>query len=256
MARPSDPTRVQAPQAQDAQRSELHPLWSSYAGLILFAARVYQGDPVASSPDELRRLLEQDLQVARHRASAAGGVRSSDVDEAEFAVVVTLNEAMRMAGGALRSAWDSSPLRPQSQSRQVGLGGHDFYTALDRLEREGRTEAVWIFFLCLKAGFQGQAAPGDRQYEARLGRLAQRLSAGVSPDILFPPLTELSPGPSLAPARDPFGAQLLAAVAGALLLGLVVISWVAWSAGVLVSDLRAATPSGPPSAGPLGSEHE
>lgn len=240
MARYANPTQFQPPQAPDAQGSELHPLWSAYAGLTLFAARVYQGDPPTRPPDELRRLIEEELQAARSRAQQASGVRAADVDEAEFAVVVTLNEAMRMAGGALRSAWDSAPLQPRA--RPAALGGHEFYTALDRLDREGRTEAVWIYFLCLKAGFRGQAAPGDRPYEARLGRLAQRLSAGTTPDILFPPLAEQPLRPPAPPARSPLRPQLAAAIAGAALLGLVVVGWVAWSARVLASDLRSATP--------------
>lgn len=242
MARMADPTRVQAPQAHDAHGSELHPLWSAYAGLILFAARVYQGDPLARSPEDLRRLLQEELDGARQRLRSAAQVNSADIDEAEFAIVVTLNEAMRMAGGAVRSAWDTSPLQPRS--RQAALGGHDFYTALDRLEREGRTEPVWIFFLCLKAGFQGQSAPGDRQYEARLGRLAQRLAAGTTPDILFPPVVEPPHRPPPPPIHAPFRQQLAAAIVGAVLLGLVVVGWVAWSAGVLASDLRDATPAG------------
>lgn len=241
MARVADPTRVQAPQAHDVHGSELHPLWSAYSGLILFASRVYQGDPLGRSAEELRRLLQEELDAARQRLRGAAQVTSADVDEAEFAVVVTLNEALRMAGGALRSAMDTSPLQPRS--RQAALGGHDFYTALDRLEREGRAEAAWIFFLCLKAGFQGQSAPGDRQYEARLGRLAQRLSAGTTPEILFPPIVESPKRPPPPTIRAPYRQQLVAAIVGAMLLGLVVVGWVAWSAGVLASDLRGATPA-------------
>lgn len=241
MARMADPTRIQSPaQAREPAGSELHPLWSAYGGLILFAARVYQGDPVARTPDELRRLLEEELQTARRRARESGGAAAGDVDEAEFAVVVTLNEAMRMAGGALRSAWDSSPLRPQS--RQGALAGNEFYAALDRLEREGRTEATWIYFLCLKAGFQGQAAPGDRQHDARLGRLAQRLSAGTSPDILFPPMLDQPQRSPPPPAHSTYRQQLAVAAIGAMLLGLVVMAWIAWSASVLASDLRSTAP--------------
>lgn len=241
MVRPSEPTRVQPHQTPDAHRSELHPLWSAYSALILLAARIYQLEPVGKSPDELRRTLQNALQEARRRALSAFNMRPADVDEAEFAVVVTLNEAIRMSGGELRSAWASSPL--EIEAGKTALAGHQFYTVLDRLEREGRVEVLWIFYFCLKAGFQGELTTGDRQHGARLARLTQRLSGAASPDILFPPLLVAPPRPAPPPASDTLRTQIIAAVGGALLLGLVVIAWVAWSAGVLASDLQAASPS-------------
>lgn len=241
MAPVSDRTRVQSRPTLAAHRSELNPLWGAYSALILLAARIYQQEPVAKSPDELRRLLKVELQEARRRAMDAANVRPADVDEAEFAVVVTLNEAIRMAGGELRSAWASAPL--EIEAGKTTLAGHHFYTVLDRLEREGRLEVLWIFYFCMKAGFQGELTPGDRQHEARLSRLTQRLSSAASPDILFPPFTEASPRPAPPPASDTLRMQFIAAFCGASLLGLVVVAWVAWSAGMLASDLQVASPS-------------
>lgn len=212
------------------------PLVDAYTPLIYLAARLYRDARPAGSPEDFRRHLERELVRARETALDRG-VPEAEIADAEFAVVATLNEAVRSAGGGLRSVWDAMPL--EARTRLGGLAGHDFYGNLSRVEREGREGPLTIFLLCLLAGFQGQLARDSRDRERRRAALVARLADRGADSALTPPVQVQSPPPVERPTHLPFRTLATAAGLGGAMLALVTLLWVWLWAGKLATELEA-----------------
>ena len=135
----------------------------------------------------LRQRIEALLSDAAHAARDLG-VPAADIDEATFAVVAFLDEAILATDWPGHGAWSSQPLQLTHYDRYDA--GEQVFERLKRLLDEGgtRTAVLEVYYLCLALGFKGRYAIHGREVLRRLvddlhGRLER---AHGAPGVLSP----------------------------------------------------------------------
>ncbi len=134
-----------------AARRRLVDLCSEWLGLVV----ALRGVGTLPDPTSLRaRALE--LKSKLEQQGREGGFTAADVETAVFALVAFLDETVLNAQGAARDAWQVKPLQLELYGQNIA--GEEFFDRLDRLrrEREGRIEALEVYYTCLALGFAGK----------------------------------------------------------------------------------------------------
>lgn len=96
-----------------------------------------------------------DLVAEAEGASRSAGVPAEDIEDASFAVVAFLDEAILSSDWPARHAWMSNSL----QRHRFGLtdAGEVFFDRLDMiLGQPHRAEVLEVYYLCLTLGFRGR----------------------------------------------------------------------------------------------------
>ncbi len=173
---------VDLPDAFGAERTLAGAFTAVFSLILQIRAAERLGDATA-----LRRRIEALLGEAA-RAARSVGASDADVDEATFAVVAFLDEAILGTEWPGRDAWSAQPLQLAHYDRYDA--GEQVFDRLKRLLDEGgtRTAVLEVYYLCLALGFKGRYAIQGREVLRRLvddlhGRLER---ANGAPGALSP----------------------------------------------------------------------
>lgn len=174
-------TEVELPKAFGTEQTLAGSFTPVFSLILQIRAAQDLGDPTA-----LRQRIESLLGTASRDARTAGA-RDKDVDEATFALVAFLDEAILAQDWSGRDAWSAQPLQLTHYDR-YDLGER-FFDRLKALLDEGgqRKELLEVYYLCLSLGFKGRYAIQGREVLRRLiDDLYDRLSQSREPRGLSP----------------------------------------------------------------------
>jgi type VI secretion system protein ImpK len=151
-------------------RKRLVDLCAEWLGLVEALRGAALPDPAGL------RARALDLKARLEQSTREGGFTAADTEMAVFALVAFLDETVLNAEGAAREAWLSRPLQLELYGQNIA--GEEFYDRLERLrrEREGRIEALEVYYTCLALGFAGK-------YRLSGPERLQQLLAEVERDI-------------------------------------------------------------------------
>jgi type VI secretion system protein ImpK len=197
---------------------------------------------LATSAINLPGLRARVLDVLKRleREGRDAGFESGDIQQAEFALVAFIDEAI--AGGSIpeKEVWSASPL--QSELFGLNYAGEEFYRRLHELrQRPGsNTSLLEVYYLCLVLGFKGKYLLDNPEVLRQLvedtkadiirGKDA-RLSRQLSPHGM--PQENLGG----VVARDLPAWVLAASAAGLAVLVFIVMSWLISGAADRVKTL-------------------
>lgn len=210
-------------------------LYRVCAPVLVQAVQLTSGAPLPSASE-----LRQRLIGALERMVAEGrrlGVSDGDLAEARYALVAFIDEQVMRSDWQGRAEWMSQPL--QLELYRENTAGENFFVRLRALLRSGtRPVAVEIYYLCLALGFSGAYASGgepgalDKFMRAAREQLVKSLP---DPKHISP---HVKPKGSVQSAKAGW-APLLGIVGGGLLLILLVMVSLGWSAGSRLDELLA-----------------
>ena len=129
--------------------------------------------------NEARQRINRQLDIFVQEAGKEG-CRSDTVENAKFALVALLDEAILNSGWEQgKGAWRIMTL--QQEHFKINTAGEEFFTRLRRLRDnlgENR-EAVEVYFDCLALGFQGRFALfGREKLDELIGEVSRELAEG------------------------------------------------------------------------------
>jgi type VI secretion system protein ImpK len=141
-------------------------------------------DPTHS---EFRRTVTNAIDDFRIQARRAG-VPDDEIQAAEYALVVFVDELVSVSSWPGREQWDAAHL--EQERFNTALAGTEFFERMDRL-RDSQRQALEVFYVCLTLGFEG----GYRGDAARRQELGARIEAlrrrlGVPPPSWDRPIFE------------------------------------------------------------------
>jgi type VI secretion system protein ImpK len=135
-------------------------------------------------PDDRRRLVTEvgTLVATTRKRGLAAGLDPRSVDDAGYAFVAAIDEAVLASACTFRAEWESEPL----QMTLFGdhLAGDHFFERLEQLRERGTSQllVVEVFHRCLTLGFRGRYhLGGDDKLRYLLARLAEEI-ARARPD--------------------------------------------------------------------------
>lgn len=217
-------------------------LYQVCADVLVTAVQLTQGSSVAGSGDLRQRLigaLERMVSDGRRM-----GISDADLAEARYALVAFIDEQVMRSDWAGRAEWMARPL--QLELYRENTAGENFFVRLRALLRAGdRPLAVEIYYLCLVLGFQGAYRDGgEPQALEKFTRAARENLRKVLPDPskVSP---HAKPKGSTRSVKTGWG-PLIAIVASSLLLILIVLVGLGWSASSEEEELveQLSRPSG------------
>lgn len=128
--------------------------------------------------DELRLGIEKRL-ADRAGDYVAGGYSREQYQEAKFAVVAFIDEAVLLSDWAHKTQWSKELL--QKVHFNTANGGAEFFERLDGLSpfNPGERDIREVYFYCLSLGFVGRFyRPGDKTKLEEIRHATFRLLAG------------------------------------------------------------------------------
>jgi type VI secretion system protein ImpK len=191
---------------------------------------------VVTPSNEMRYKIDGLFKKFEERGEQ-GGYKESQLRDAKFALAAFVDETVLAGGFPLREEWERYPL--QLEYFREALAGNKFFERLDGLIKQGETDVVEIYYLCLLLGFKGRyhvfledQLPGVINTTAEYLRGAGRLrTRALSPHGLL----NDQPAPPPPKPEIPRWAKLSAiAAAGAMAFAYLILNW------TLVSTLEAA----------------
>lgn len=220
---PSDPRGGAVDNERGAYRAENLALL--YQGVFTGIVRVQAGRQPIVDPNAFQRRMEDLLREVEREAIKAG-YQKEDIEEANYAVVAFLDEAVLTSNDPAKDRWSSW----QAKRYTGAVAGEGFFEHLKviRARRDSAqlADLLEVYCLCLLLGYQGRYAIS---YASELQALIDDLRAQIerirgrrdflSPDGFVPPSK-----PLVMPTSDPLARTLqLSAI---VLLASVVLCWV------------------------------
>ncbi len=155
-------TGVDLPDAFGTERTLAGAFSAVFSLILQIRAADRLGDATA-----LRQRIEALLGEAA-RSARTVGASDADVDEATFAAIAFLDEAVLGTEWPGRDGWSAQPLQLAHYDRYDA--GEQFFDRLKRLLDEGgtRTAVLEVYYLCLALGFKGRYAIQGREVLRRL----------------------------------------------------------------------------------------
>jgi len=150
--------------------------------------------------NEMRHQIDGLFKKMEERGTQ-GGFKERQLLDAKFALAAFVDETVLAGGFPLREAWERYPL--QLEYFKEALAGNKYFERLEGLIKQGETDLVEIYYLCLLLGFKGKYSvfleeqlPGvinaTAEYLRGAGRLRARLLSphGLLNDQPEPPPPE------------------------------------------------------------------
>ncbi len=190
-----------------------------YEGILTVTGRVHTGRQKLENPEEFRVRMKQALDEVARTAARRGYGREA-VQEATFAVVAFLDEAILTAPDASAADWVGKSLAEELFGER--MAGELFFKRLDGLrahrDSQDLAEILEVYSLCLLLGYEGKFAGGAKgellQLTANLRERIERIYGGVggrqgefSPDAALERATDVEPA-AAAVTADPLSRQL------------------------------------------------
>ncbi len=127
---------------------------------------------------EFRKRIHRMLEVMEEEARKSG-YGSVAVEDARFAVVACLDEAVLNSPWSGKDAWRSNPL--QAEIFKINVAGEEFFTRLDKLRAnlDENRPVVEVYYDCLALGFEGRFKLfGREKLDALINDLSRELARG------------------------------------------------------------------------------
>jgi type VI secretion system protein ImpK len=103
--------------------------------------------------NEMRYKLDGLFKKLEERG-AESGYKESQLRDTKFALAAFVDETVLAGGFPLREEWERYPL--QLEYFKEALAGNKFFERLDWLIKQGETDVVEVYYLCLLLGFKGR----------------------------------------------------------------------------------------------------
>jgi type VI secretion system protein ImpK len=103
--------------------------------------------------DELRHKIDGLFKKFEERG-ANSGYKESQLQDAKFALAAFVDETVLAGGFPLREEWERYPL--QLEYFKEALAGNKFFERLAWLMKQGETDVVEVYYICLLLGFKGK----------------------------------------------------------------------------------------------------
>ena len=213
-----------------------------YEGILTATVRVQAGRQQVQDPENFRTRMKQALREIASTA-ARKGYAAEDVQEANFAVVAFLDEAV-LTNDACATVWAANSLGQDLFGQRSA--GEQFFKRLETLranrDSQSLAEVLEVYYLCLLLGYEGKFAGGSKaELQLLMSNLRDRIERifGRSPE--FSPDGALPDEPvRLAPPADPLERQVRMFALAALVLALLCFVGFSMHLGSLSSDIRQA----------------
>jgi type VI secretion system protein ImpK len=211
-------------------------LWA--AGPILMFLR-----EAAAGPKEMDSASVRDhaleLLHSMERKAGEAGVGASDIENAKYSIVVTMDDLiLNGTGWPGKAQWMLSPWQRDLFGSIVG--GKVFFDRLEKIRRDpsSNRDLLEIYLVCMLIGFRGQErmsppAVLDELMKDVAAELARRSKDDVESLSAHPTSEDVDLGRRIA--RIPIWSMLLVFVSGAILIG-VLFSYKASQVGDRVSQ--------------------
>jgi type VI secretion system protein ImpK len=235
--RPIPPSESEPPEKPARKLDRLALL---YEGILTATVRVQTRRQQVQDPENFRARMKQAL---REIASAAArkGYSADDVQEAHFAVVAFLDEAI-LTADASATEWARKSLGEELFGQRSA--GEVFFKRLETLranrDSQSLAEVLEVYYLCLLLGYEGKFAGGSKvelqllmtNIRDRMERIFGRNSE-FSPDGMLPdePMT-------VAPSVDPLDRQVKLFALAALVLAILCFIGFSLHLGAESSDIQ------------------
>jgi type VI secretion system protein ImpK len=108
---------------------------------------------VLTPSNEMRYKIDSLFKRLEERG-AQSGYKESQLQDAKFALAAFVDETVLAGGFPLREEWERYPL--QLEYFKEALAGNKFFERLDWLIKQGETDVVEVYYLCLLLGFKGK----------------------------------------------------------------------------------------------------
>ncbi len=186
--------------------------------------------------NEMRHMIH-DLFKKFEERGANNGYRESQLQDTKFALAAFVDETVLAGGFPLREEWERYPL--QLEFFKEALAGNKFFERLDWLIKQGETDVVEIYYLCLLLGFKGKYHVFlEDQLPAVINAAAENLrGAGRLRRCVLSPhglLNDQPDPPSPEPEVSRWAKWSAMAAAGVIAFAYLILNW------SLVSTLEAA----------------
>jgi type VI secretion system protein ImpK len=192
-----------------------------YEGLFTAIVRLQSGQQSVGNIEVFERRIKRTFeQISRHANEI--GYSSSAEEDARFAVVAFLDEAILTSTDPARAEWERNPL--QDKLFHETNAGVKFFEKLDKTlakpESPEVADVLEVYALCLQLGFEGTYSSSSRRQELapiithvtrRIGRI-RKVKDPVSPDA-FPPQVDKPAVQAPNPLIEKLRLAALAAVA-------------------------------------------
>jgi type VI secretion system protein ImpK len=152
-------------------------LIDEYAGGFQLLHMLHNG----YTPTNRKRLVTEvgTLVATARKRGLAAGLDPQSVDDAGYAVVAAIDEAVLASACSFRAEWESEPL----QLTLFGdhLAGEHFFDRLEHLRERGKGQlpVAEVFHRCLTLGFRGRYhLESDDKLRYLMARLAEEIARG------------------------------------------------------------------------------
>jgi type VI secretion system protein ImpK len=108
---------------------------------------------VLTPSNEMRYKIDSIFKKFEERG-AMSGYKERQLHDAKFALAAFVDETVLAGGFPLREEWERYPL--QLEYFKEALAGNKFFDRLEGLIKQGETDVVEVYYICLLLGFKGR----------------------------------------------------------------------------------------------------
>lgn len=234
-----DPGRPQPDNGGQSQR--LDKLALLYEGILTAIVRVQSGRQQIQGSEAFRNRMKSALKEIA-RAAAKRGYASEDVQEANFAVIAFLDEAVLTSSDPGRSQWARKTL--QEELFEQRAAGELFFKRLEALRANRDSpqlvQVLEVYYLCLLLGYEGRYAVGPKaELHVLMDNVRERIERISGRTPYFSPEGQLPAEQPRAAATDALPGQLRLLAIAALVF--VILCFTALKVSIVskAGDLRA-----------------
>src|SRR5215471_14938253 len=196
-----------------------------YQGILTTIVRIQSGrQPLKDAADFQKRMEGLFDQIQREAIKV--GYRDKEIQDANYALVAFLDEAIQRSDDPNRGAW--SPLQSKMYAQAVaGEGVFDRLKAIrTRRDSADLADVLEIYYLCFLLGYEGRYALAEHEkLEALMDDLREQIErlrgpqTPLSPEGAFPMQPAVAPPPPASPAMP-----LMIAAIGCVALA--ILGWI------------------------------
>jgi len=181
-----------------------------YEGILTATVRVQTARQQVQDPENFRSRMKQALREIASTA-ARKGYSATDVEDANFAVVAFLDEAV-LTSDPSATEWAQKSLGEELFGQRSA--GEMFFKRLEALranrDSQSLAEVLEVYYLCLLLGYEGKFAGGSKaELQLLMSNLRDRIERFFGRNPEFSPDGQLLDEPvPIAPPADPLNMQV------------------------------------------------